>query len=398
MRLKIFALFSAIVLGVGAAISVLVAMHFGDSRRSTAELQASAERAVQLARLQWQADELQRERWLAAHAGEPWVRAVFSLGTGQARGEAATAAANRLLDVHLAAPGRPARPTLSLFIDRDGVSVGRNAVALMRGDPISERHPEQWRVVQSGMPASDVWFNPARQEQWFVSMVPVNGAGGEWLGAVALGVPLNDEALARVSQLTLGFDLWAVSVDSTSVQLLSRSRPTFQLPSDAAMSEWLRAMDSQSADDPPRTRVLEERAAFAAARWVPRDAGLVLIAAASAPAPNAPDRLLWTVWGVIFAGLVLVGAGSLLMAAYYSRPIAELEEGLLQVVNGDRDLRFDVDHPELGGVAARVNLLLDTLSGGHPEAAATEPVAESLGDDAPGGRPDDAVEPRPEPG
>ena len=167
MRLKILVLFSAVVLSVGLAITVLLLLQLGDTQQPHAELRAAAQRAVQLARLQWQADQLQREAWLAAHADEPWIAQVFLLGTGQARGDAATESANRLLEASTAGQDRSAPPTLSLFIDRDGLAIGRNSVALMRGDPIAQRYPEQWRQIQSGLPAlitgmaSCRWMRPS---------------------------------------------------------------------------------------------------------------------------------------------------------------------------------------------------------------------------------------------
>jgi len=52
-----------------------------------------------------------------------------------------------------------------------------------------------------------------------------------------------------------------------------------------------------------------------------------------------------------------------MLGNYVSRPIAELEEGLLLVINGQRDLRFDLEHDELGGLTSRINALLGSLLG-----------------------------------
>lgn len=385
MRLKILVLFSAIVLGIGAAISVLLIMHLGDSKRPEAELQSSARRAVQLARLQWQADELRREAWLASYADAPWVKAVFSLGTGQARGDAATDAANRLLDSsrvagdQSAAADRSALPTLSLFVGADGIAIGRNSVALMRGDPIAARHPEQWQKVQGGLAASAVWFSRERQEQWFVSMVPIKGDAGEWLGAVALGVPLSDEALSRVSMLTLDLPLWAVALDEGGARLLSRTRSNLELPLDPSTVTWLSGVvASGPSEAAPTLRALAPNSMLAAQQFDPRAEGLVLVTLARTSGPLTPERLLWSVWAVIGVGLLMVGASAVLLGAYYSRPIGEIEEGLLQLINGERELRFDPDHPELGAIAARINLLLDSVFGGKRDVSDDpgEPLAD----------------------
>ena len=62
-------------------------------------------------------------------------------------------------------------------------------------------------------------------------------------------------------------------------------------------------------------------------------------------------------------GLVLVLAGGFFLGSYISRPIAILEEGLLAILNGQSDKRFELDHAELGGLAFRIDQLLNQLMG-----------------------------------
>src|SRR5688572_15248324 len=62
-------------------------------------------------------------------------------------------------------------------------------------------------------------------------------------------------------------------------------------------------------------------------------------------------------------GLILVVAGGWFLGNYISRPLATLEEGLLAILNGQSDKRFDLDHAELGGLAFRIDQLLNQLMG-----------------------------------
>ena len=62
-------------------------------------------------------------------------------------------------------------------------------------------------------------------------------------------------------------------------------------------------------------------------------------------------------------GLILVVAGGWFLGNYISRPIAMLEEGLLAILNGQSDKRFELDHAELGGLAFRIDQLLNQLMG-----------------------------------
>jgi hypothetical protein len=52
-----------------------------------------------------------------------------------------------------------------------------------------------------------------------------------------------------------------------------------------------------------------------------------------------------------------------MLGNYISRPINMLEEGLLAILNGQQEKRFELDHPELGGLAFRIDQLLNQLMG-----------------------------------
>lgn len=72
---------------------------------------------------------------------------------------------------------------------------------------------------------------------------------------------------------------------------------------------------------------------------------------------------LWPIWGVTALGLLLVGIVGSALGAYISRPISQLEEGLLSIINGKTDTRFELEHEELGGLVSRINSLLNSLTG-----------------------------------
>jgi hypothetical protein len=52
-----------------------------------------------------------------------------------------------------------------------------------------------------------------------------------------------------------------------------------------------------------------------------------------------------------------------LLDNYISRPISEIEDGLLAIMNGRTDRRFEIEHAELGGLVFRLNSLLNQLLG-----------------------------------
>jgi nitrogen fixation/metabolism regulation signal transduction histidine kinase len=73
--------------------------------------------------------------------------------------------------------------------------------------------------------------------------------------------------------------------------------------------------------------------------------------------------ILWPVWGATALGILLVIVAGTMVAAYISRPISQLEEGLLMIINGKTDMRFELEHEELGGLVFRINSLLNALTG-----------------------------------
>lgn len=91
--------------------------------------------------------------------------------------------------------------------------------------------------------------------------------------------------------------------------------------------------------------------------------GVVLLAAASQSLVPSVPGLLWPLLGVVVLGILLGGAGAAVLSNYLAEPIAQLEEGLLSIMNGRKDLRFDIEHPDLGGLVFRINSLLNTWMG-----------------------------------
>lgn len=67
--------------------------------------------------------------------------------------------------------------------------------------------------------------------------------------------------------------------------------------------------------------------------------------------------------GATLVGIALVAILGWLLGAFIERPIEIIEEGLLAIINGQSDRRFRLDHPDLGGVAFRLDQLLNQLMG-----------------------------------
>ncbi len=67
---------------------------------------------------------------------------------------------------------------------------------------------------------------------------------------------------------------------------------------------------------------------------------------------------------VILLGVFAVG---MILTNHFLRPVMDIEEGLLKVINGEYNYRFDVKSSEVGGLSYRINQLVGVLTGEEEE-------------------------------
>jgi hypothetical protein len=377
MRTKIIVVNAAIVLLVGLLSYAILLTTLSDSLSDRNSRALAAEHATRSANAQLALDAARAERWLEEYAQREALRALFELGTAHARSEAATAQANSTLEATLAdASFAGIQPALALVVDSAGVALGRNnSTTLMRGENIAEHYPALLTTLKDGRAVSTVWLSPERQEQLLISHVAIRGAQREVLGALILGTPLNDDRLERVSQLTSGEPLafvvrrsdgtpeWVAHTRSVSPEVLKDATNSAAAIIATSESRRFQVLDGKV---PGRLLGMAPLAGYSGVSAV------LVSAVLDAPIVNLPS-LLWPVLAVTLLGLLLVVIAGNMVAAYISRPISELEEGLLTVINGKTDLRFELEHEELGGLVFRINSLLNSLTGvAEPASEANE--------------------------
>jgi hypothetical protein len=366
MRSKIIAVNAGIVIVIAVLTYVLLQTSIREVVANPGERKKEVAQALRAASAQLALDALRMERWLERAATAESARNVLAMGTPEARSEAATAEANRMRDAAVSEPmfARMA-PSLVLFVDAAGVAVGRNGSALMRGEQVAKDYPSLSESLKSGHTGSSVWINKQRQEQMLASFAPLTNDKGEVLGAVVIGTPLSDERLTRTSDLTSGQTLLFALVSEKGVDAIADSAATADVigaVSDAgvaaAAKQALSSGSIGSAD-----AVLADRFFGAAPIDGYGKTDAVLIAAIPSSLVGSVSGLLMPVLAIAGLGLVLVIAGGVLLGNYISAPISELEDGLLAIINGQNDLRFQLEHPELGGLVFRINSLLNAMMG-----------------------------------
>ena len=370
MREKIIIVNAGIVLIVAALSFVLLATTLRGIVSDPAARKADVERALRGANAQLELDALRIERWLAEQAARAEVRGVFAGGTERARTDSATAQADKIRELAVADPHfERIAPALVLFVDAQGTALGRDGSALMRGDKMAAAYPSLGESLKSGHTSSDLWVNRERQEQILASYAPVRGEDGAIAGVLVLGTALSDDRLSRTSELTSGRMLvlgitsaaGKIEVVSKSDQAGGSALALVQAPdvakaaAGALASHNVALVTEASPDYVVGVGPLQGYGGGATT------AAVISVVPASLVA--SLTGLLWPLFAVAALGVLLVVGGGIALGNYISEPISEMEEGLLQIINGRTDLRFQLEHPELGGLVSRINSLLNALMG-----------------------------------
>jgi hypothetical protein len=365
MRWKIIAVNSIIVLLVGVLSFALLRAALGDIASNPTQLKGTAERALAAANGKLELDAVRTERWLATVANEKASREVFRAGTVNARQEEATEYSNRLLSQAVTNPVfDQMAPALVTVVDANGVSLGRNGTNLGRGEDLGAAHPSVKAAIAQGVTATDVWADASQLLS--VSYAPVRDDDRKVLGLLLVGTPLNDGRLQRTAELTSGTGLILGIPAGANIDLKAKSG--------SVSAPMLTSLGQSPQKEAVLATVASGHGAFipggsdeliTAAPLSGYGDGkrAVLISVSPASLIESVSGLLWPVFAVTGLGILLVCLGGFLLGNYLSRPIEELEEGLLTILNGKTDLRFEIEHAELGGLVFRLNSLLNQLMG-----------------------------------
>jgi hypothetical protein len=353
MRNKIIAVNAVIVLMVGLLAFAIVKTQLSIATSSEGQLKRSAQRDAVGVAAKLQLDGLRAERWLAARAADPATRSALAKATPDARADAARHVADQLAREAAAALGT--KPSIVAVVDSNGKILGRNGSDLGRGDDVSATYPAFKEALAKSSPGSDVWTDVKRADQYIASYTPVRDDANRTMMLV-LGIALND-ALARVTEASAGRGVFLVNEKG---DVLASTQTTEDVKKAVtAAGEVKSAVTTGNVVAGGKDDV---HYAVAPLEGFGDKKSAVVAAAPTSLLENAGSIPL-SILGVMVLGLALVLAGGWFLGNYISRPLATLEEGLLAILNGQSDKRFDLDHAELGGLAFRIDQLLNQLMG-----------------------------------
>ena len=363
MRLKIIAgnLAVVVLLGLAAYLTVDSQLRTGLVARLDSKIgndRLLFERSYRLSALEFQS-------LVAQRANSRPMRDVFAgldLDSRRTRAfEAATATHAWFGD-----PARGGRgaPELVVVVDETGKALARNGARnVMFGKALLPSLPALGRVLKGSGAVHDVWLEDQQKKVLQTVAAPIRADSGAVLGALVVGYDLSN-GMASLEAKVLGRDVAFLVEDnvySSSLGAASRDLKGFLFgPAGAATKAALQGGSSQ-----PWTARLGGSEYRGVTSRLPMSPSLPVAFAVMGNRTEAMALasvssvilILLVVGAVLVIGYGFVIGGSLLS------PIEKIEEGVLAVINGRTDLRLEPDSPELGGLAYRINQLLNVFTG-----------------------------------
>ncbi|NMC71375.1 MAG: hypothetical protein GYA57_15090, partial [Myxococcales bacterium] len=262
------------------------------------------------------------------------------------------------------------------------------------------------QAVRSGAIYRDIWvtredYRDALTGFVHAVMVPVlSPSSGMTVGLLAIGV--KTENLARVARDAKAKVVLARKTSKQGVETIQllgdgnddekvESLPEgFRKEVATAFDADLRAVAGISATDkggkglrPPRDFEYGGTTYLARAVGLTNDVGqitrddpsfavgyLAMIVLVDKTHAMAALSSMWLVWLLTAVAFVIAIIAALVIAHGLLRPITQIEDGLLRIMNGDWTHRFDVQSAELGGLSYRINQLMAALLGDEEEGEA----------------------------
>jgi len=365
MRNKIIAVNAVIVIVVGLLSYGLMRISIDSASTNMEMLLADGKHDAQGAAARIQLDGLRAERWLAARASDPGTaEPVGPNASPSGRGDKATSIADGVMAAAKGSPAFEGRlPSLVAIVDAQGRVVGRNGSSLSRGDDLGAIYRPLKDAIAAGQSGSDIWVDKGRNDSYLASYAPLRDEAGKPVGALVVGMPLND-VLSRASDFTTGRGLAVAAPVGEKWDVVARTNKVSPALVDAVTNRPGETV-KQAADTGHAAAALAGSSIAAAAPLEGFGDGKRGAIVADAPASRLENAsaIPGSLLGVMGLGVLLVIVGGWMLGSYIDRPINMLEEGLLAILNGQHDKRFELEHAELGGLAFRIDQLLNQLMG-----------------------------------
>ncbi|MBN1655532.1 MAG: hypothetical protein JXA30_17325 [Deltaproteobacteria bacterium] len=370
MRLKIIAgnLAVVVLLGLIAYITVRNGLRSELAQKIDSSLeneQVLLDRSFQLAALTFMENTTER-------AGSAQVRDVFAGLDQNVRRTRAYEAAEDVFNwfANLARDRRKA-PDIVVIVDETGTTLARNGARnVMYGKNLLSSLPALKQVLRSGSTEHDVWLEENENKVLQTAIAPIRGSSGLILGALIVGYDLSN-GVAKSEAQVLGRDVAFVIKDRVYSSSLegeaARDLMSFLFGSNKTSTEGILSGSAERSQLWLSTFAREQYIGITARLPMSRSLSVAYVVLGNRTVQMAPASRANVIIYMLVLGSILVIVYGFIIGTTFLRPIEMIEEGVLAVINGRTDLRLETGSPELGGLAYRINQLLNVFTGTEEE-------------------------------
>lgn len=263
------------------------------------------------------------------------------------------------------ARGRGGRPDIVLITDETGRVIARdNDINRMNGTSIVSELPSLRRVLDRGLAVHDVWQKEDDDKLLQVAIAPVRNQEGGQIGAVLVGYDISNGLAEREADV-FGHEvaflreggIYSSSLEQSQVGALRSF--LFDTMGDDTTAALQRGVSSPWSTELAGAEFVGVTASLPETPSV--DMGIAILANRTEQMALAETATVILI--LMAVGLIFVLIYGFLIGTSLIRPIEEIEEGVLTVINGRTDHRIDIESAEFGGLAYRINQLINVFTG-----------------------------------
>lgn len=254
-----------------------------------------------------------------------------------------------------------------VITDDRGVVIARSQDRnRMHGDDLTRQLSTLDGVIESGEPAIDVWkLEEGHAKYLQTAIAAIRDPDGTIRGALVVGYEMSDGMAERLGGM-LGRQVAFVHPDTiggTSLDEAGDALGAALLEANQGATEAALADDGAVSDAFLLDIGEEEYVGMVGPLSYSPSAEVAYAVMGNRSAQRAKASPVNTILIMTVLGILAVVVYGFLLGNSFIKPIEQMEEGVLAVINGRTDLRLDIESAELGGLAYRINQLLNVFTG-----------------------------------
>lgn len=260
---------------------------------------------------------------------------------------------------------RGAPPDIVAVTDETGKCIARDTeINRCFGNQLFQEVPSLREAIGDGRARHDAWFKSDENKLMQTAIAPVRNESGTVIGALIVGYDLSNgvaqgesEVLARDVAFLTEATIYSSSLSGEMVSPLQaqlfgeQEAATRGALSGTPSTVWTTELGG------------DEYVAVTAPLPMTPSAEVAYVLLGNRTEALALTSVSYLVLGLMALLLLIVAIYGFIIGTQLLRPLEAIEEGVLGVINGRTDLRIDVESAEFGGLAYRINQLINVFTG-----------------------------------